>query len=161
MWIGLNFLRLLLVDFLYTKKLTLEKEKKYLSKRKSGYLTAFIIGLGTYLIANSGGIIFRYYQSYTANYITIAIISLVIMWMLYQHEVFNSKLKKQINSESTNKNPNITSHLDNTEIIEEDEIDESTLDETQKLEKVENMYKKKLISSSERKKMRSKILGID
>ena len=97
-WIGLNFIRLLFVDFLYTKKLTLEKKKQYLSKRKSGYLNAFILGLGIFLISNSGAIIFRYFQNYSFVYIVNILISIQIMWMLYKHYSFNSNLKKKINN---------------------------------------------------------------
>ena len=97
-WIGLNFIRLLFVDFLYTKKLTLEKKKQYLSKRKSGYLNAFILGLGIFLISNSGAIIFRYFQNYSFVYIVNLLISIQIMWMLYKHYYFNSNLKKKINN---------------------------------------------------------------
>tara|TARA_E500000178_G_scaffold314994_1_gene333638 strand:- start:327 stop:755 length:429 start_codon:yes stop_codon:yes gene_type:complete len=97
-WIGLNFIRLLFVDFLYTKKLTLEKKKQYLSKRKSGYLNAFILGLGIFLISNSGAIIFRYFQNYSFVYIVNLLISIQIMWMLYKHYSFNSNLKKKINN---------------------------------------------------------------
>ena len=96
-WIGLNFIRLLFVDFLYTKKLTLEKKKQYLSKRKSGYLNAFILGLGIFLISNSGAIIYRYFQNYNFVYIVNILISIQIIWMLYKHYSFNSNLKKQIN----------------------------------------------------------------
>ena len=97
-WIGLNFIRLLFVDFLYTKKLTLEKKKHYLSKRKSGYFNAFILGLGIFLISNSGAIIYRYFHNYSFVYIVNILISLQIMWMLYKQYSFNSNLKKQINS---------------------------------------------------------------
>ena len=97
-WIGLNFIRLLFVDFLYTKKLSLEKKKQYLSKRKRGYLNAFILGLGIFLISNSGPIIFRYFQNYSFVYIVNILISIQIMWMLYKHYSFNSNLKKKINN---------------------------------------------------------------
>ena len=106
-WVGLNFIRLLFMDFLYKKKLTLEKEKEYLSKRKNGYLTAFILGLGVYLISNSGAIIYKYFQSYNFVYIVNILISLQIMWMLYKHYSFNSNLKKQINSSTTNDNSDV------------------------------------------------------
>ncbi|OUX15690.1 MAG: hypothetical protein CBE11_03835 [Rickettsiales bacterium TMED251] len=106
-WVGLNFIRLLFMDFLYKKKLTLEKEKEYLSKRKNGYLTAFILGLGVYLISNSGAIIYKYFQSYNFVYIVNILISLQIMWMLYKHYSFNSNLKKQVNNSTTNDNSDV------------------------------------------------------
>ena len=115
-WVGLNFIRLLFMDFLYKKKLTLEKEKEYLSKRKNGYLTAFILGLGVYLISNSGAIIYKYFQSYNFVYIVNILISLQIMWMLYKHYSFNSNLKKQVSNSITNDNSDVASHRDNKEL---------------------------------------------
>lgn len=107
-WIGLNFIRLFFMDFLYAKKLIIEKEKKYLSKRKNGYLTAFILGLGIYLISNSGALIYRYFHSYNLVYIVNTLIALQVIWMLYKHYSYNSNLKKQINITSAKNNSNLT-----------------------------------------------------
>ena len=44
-WVVLNFIRLIIADTLYTKKLTPENKKNYLSKRKSSHLTAFVFDI--------------------------------------------------------------------------------------------------------------------
>ena len=52
-------------------------------------------------------------------------------------------------------------NIEDEEVLTKVEQKEEFEDEIKKIEKVEKMYKDKLITGEERKKMRNKILGID
>ena len=90
-------------------------------------------------------------------FLIISVIGLIIIGSLYYFTARISKsFKEQENDYKTLSKESLES------IIEpfKNRIKEFE-DEIKKIEKVEKMYKDKLITDEERKKMRSKILGID